>query len=139
MNAIILATLLLAYQGGPSYKGQPREPHPFAPSLPKLTEKEDKELADIVQRFIDQDTGKLKGDAAKGKFGIVRILLSRRGILEACFRPLTMNHPNAGVQSNQITRHREHDMCVADHLHSYQVSTVGLPSSCPLEPAHISR
>jgi hypothetical protein len=65
MKAVLVTALLLAQTGsGPTYKGQPREPHPFAPSLPKLTDKEDKELDEIVNRFIDQDIGKLKGAAA---------------------------------------------------------------------------
>jgi hypothetical protein len=64
MKILCVAVFLVAQTaGGPTYKGQPREPHPFAPSLPKLTEKEDKDIADIVDRFIDQDIGKLKGAA----------------------------------------------------------------------------
>src|SRR5262249_32716358 len=49
---------------GPTYKGQAREPHPLAPSLPKLTEQEEQALAEVVDRFIAQDTGKLKGAGA---------------------------------------------------------------------------
>jgi hypothetical protein len=66
MKTLLLAALLLGQTAdGPKYKGEPREPHPFAPSLPKLTEKEDQELVDIVDRFIQQDIGKLKGTEAK--------------------------------------------------------------------------
>jgi hypothetical protein len=61
MKAIIVLSLVLASTGGPTYKGQPREPHPLAPSLPTLTEKEENEILKIVDRFIEYDTGKLKG------------------------------------------------------------------------------
>ena len=38
----------------------PRDPSPFAPSLPKLTPDEEKKLDAVVDRFIEADTGKLK-------------------------------------------------------------------------------
>lgn len=40
---------------------EPRKPHPFAPSLPELTEEEEKKLDAIIDRFIQFDTGKLRG------------------------------------------------------------------------------
>lgn len=43
----------------------PRKPHPLAPSLPELTDDEEKKLDGIVDRFIEADTGNLKGSAAK--------------------------------------------------------------------------
>jgi hypothetical protein len=65
MKILFVTALVFAQTvGGPVYKGQARDPHPFAPTLPKLTEKEEQELTDVVDRFIDQDTGKLKGAAA---------------------------------------------------------------------------
>ena len=64
MTPLLVAALVLFQPGGPSYRGQVREPNPLAPSLPRLTDKEEKEIADIIDRFIDQDTGKLKGAAA---------------------------------------------------------------------------
>lgn len=42
-----------------------RPRHPLAPSLPLLTEAEEKRIEKIIDRFIDYDTGKLKG--AEGK------------------------------------------------------------------------
>ncbi len=41
-----------------------RERHPFAPSLPVLTEKEQEVIDRIIDRFIECDVGKLKGAAA---------------------------------------------------------------------------
>jgi hypothetical protein len=65
MKAIVLVSLLLAYPDGPTYKGQVRGPHPLAPSLPKLTDQEEEEITKIIDRFIEHDTGKLKGAAGK--------------------------------------------------------------------------
>jgi hypothetical protein len=65
MKAIVLLSLVLAYPDGPTYRGQPREPHPLAPSLPTLTEQETDEIQKIIDRFIEYDIGKLKGEAAK--------------------------------------------------------------------------
>jgi hypothetical protein len=39
----------------------PRRPHPFAPSLPELTEAEEDKIDRVIDRFILQDTGKLRG------------------------------------------------------------------------------
>jgi hypothetical protein len=64
MKPLLLAVLLVAYPDGVMYKGKLRESNPLAPSLPKLTEQEEKEFTEIVDRFIDADTGKLKGTAA---------------------------------------------------------------------------
>lgn len=57
-------TLLLA---GAVVRGDdtPRKPNPFAPSLPLLTEEEEAKIDEIIDRFIQFDTGKLKG--AEGK------------------------------------------------------------------------
>jgi hypothetical protein len=43
----------------------PRKANPLAPSLPELTEEEEKKFDEIVDRFIDADTGKTKGSEAK--------------------------------------------------------------------------
>jgi hypothetical protein len=64
MKLVLLSLLLAAPVDGPTYKGEPRQPHPFAPTLPQLTDKENKAVQDIVNRFIDQDTGKLQGQEA---------------------------------------------------------------------------
>jgi hypothetical protein len=43
----------------------PRKPHPLAPSLPELTEDEDKAIEAVIERFIQADTGKLTGPEGK--------------------------------------------------------------------------
>jgi hypothetical protein len=43
----------------------PRKPNPLAPSLPLLTDEEEDKLDAVIDRFIDADTGKLKGDDYK--------------------------------------------------------------------------
>jgi hypothetical protein len=43
----------------------PRKPHPLFPSLVELTDEEEEKLDQIIDRFIEYDTGKLKG--AEGK------------------------------------------------------------------------
>jgi hypothetical protein len=65
MKILIVALLFLAQADGPKYKGQTREPHPLAPSLPKLSDQEYKEMVAVIDRFIAQDTGKLQGQEAK--------------------------------------------------------------------------
>jgi hypothetical protein len=49
----------------PKDTGTPRKPHPLAPSLPELTDKEEAELDRIIEKFIAADTGKLAGKEAK--------------------------------------------------------------------------
>ena len=39
----------------------PRKPSPFAPSLPELTEEEEAKYDEVIDKFIEYDTGKLKG------------------------------------------------------------------------------
>jgi HEAT repeat protein len=46
---------------GPRPKESPRERHPLAPSLPLLTPEEEAKIERIIDRFIDYDTGKLRG------------------------------------------------------------------------------
>ena len=43
----------------------PRRPHPLAPSLPELSDAEEKKLDAAIDRFIDADIGKSKGAEAK--------------------------------------------------------------------------
>ena len=66
MSALLLALTITAFSAadGPGEKTE-RERNPFAPSLPLLTEKEEEKLDEIVDRFIDSDTGKLHGEEAK--------------------------------------------------------------------------
>ena len=64
MNAAIFVAALAIFAGGtPSPKE--RERHPLAPSLPLLTKEEYKKIDTVIDRFIDYDTGKLKGPAGK--------------------------------------------------------------------------
>src|SRR5262245_25273488 len=58
---LTLALAALTPAGTPRYGD--RERHPLAPSLPLLTEKEQAAIERIIDRFIDYDTGKLKGAA----------------------------------------------------------------------------
>jgi hypothetical protein len=43
----------------------PRKPNPLAPSLPLLTDEEEDKLDAVIDRFIEADVGKLRGDAYK--------------------------------------------------------------------------
>src|SRR5437660_1648086 len=54
---LTLTVLLLV----PSDSETPRKPHPFAPSLPQLTDEEEDKLDDIINRFILHDSGRLPG------------------------------------------------------------------------------
>ncbi|MBL8793451.1 MAG: hypothetical protein JNM56_06085 [Planctomycetia bacterium] len=59
---ILLLSLALLTQGqAPARTEPPRKPHPLAPSLPQLTDEEEKRIEDIVHRFILFDTGRLPG------------------------------------------------------------------------------
>jgi hypothetical protein len=65
MHAICAILLLVAADPDPKETGTPRKQHPLAPSLLLLTDEEEAELDGIVNKFIDADTGKLSGQAAK--------------------------------------------------------------------------
>jgi hypothetical protein len=43
----------------------PRQPNPLAPSLPLLTDKEEAHLDKIIDRFIDADIGRIRGEAGQ--------------------------------------------------------------------------
>jgi hypothetical protein len=47
---------------------KPRKPNPLAPSLNQLTDEEEDRLDAIINRFIDADCGKLRGDDYKQAF-----------------------------------------------------------------------
>jgi hypothetical protein len=49
----------------PDPQATPRKPHPLAPSLPLLTTEEEDKLDKLIDRFIEADTGMLKGPEAK--------------------------------------------------------------------------
>jgi hypothetical protein len=61
---LTLALTVLAAGGDPS-PGKTREPNPFAPSLPLLTDEEASHLDDIINRFIQYDSGQLAGEDGK--------------------------------------------------------------------------
>jgi hypothetical protein len=63
----LLVTLTLAFlvaADPPSRSDSPRKPNPLAPSLPELTEEEEDNLDQIIDRFIRADSGKLTGAEA---------------------------------------------------------------------------
>jgi hypothetical protein len=64
LYALTLATLLAADPPS-SAKDRPREPNPFAPSLPLLTDEEEDNLDRIIDNFIRYDSGKLSGAEAR--------------------------------------------------------------------------
>lgn len=65
MTTLCFVFLMLAADPDPKETGTPRMRHPLAPSLPLLTDKEEAQLDAIINKFIDADTGKLTGPAAK--------------------------------------------------------------------------
>src|SRR5437879_13169958 len=67
MHATLLTlTLALVYPADPPKDLEtPRKPNPLAPSLRELTEEEEKALDEVIDRFIQYDSGQLK--AADGK------------------------------------------------------------------------
>jgi len=61
MTPILLTcTLVLGLAQAPA--DTPRQPHPLAPSLPQLTRAEEAKIEDIINRFIQFDTGMLTGE-----------------------------------------------------------------------------
>src|SRR5712691_1590216 len=62
---LTLALVLGAPQDKPSPGQTPPKPHPLAPSLRATTEEEEDKFDQIIDRFIEYDTGKLKGPEAK--------------------------------------------------------------------------
>src|SRR6266540_5360527 len=67
MTTTLLSLTLVALMGADpaSTKDKPREPNPFAPSLPLLTDAEEEKLDEIIDRFIRYDVGELRGADAK--------------------------------------------------------------------------
>jgi len=64
---ILTLTVALLLPGEPPSKNKyaDRLPHPFAPSLPQLTDEEEEQIDGVIERFIQQDIGKLRGAEAK--------------------------------------------------------------------------
>jgi hypothetical protein len=63
-----LALCILLPGEPPARAETPRKPNPFAPSLPQLTDAEEDRLDNVIDRFIDFDTGKLTGEDGKKAF-----------------------------------------------------------------------
>jgi hypothetical protein len=61
---LTLALTVLA-AGGDPLPGRTREPNPFAPSLPLLTDEEEAHLDDVINRFIQYDSGQLAAEDGK--------------------------------------------------------------------------
>jgi hypothetical protein len=62
MTGTLLSLGLAVLLAGADDKSDgPRKPHPFAPSLPELTDEEEKRYDEIIDRFIQYDTGRLRG------------------------------------------------------------------------------
>jgi hypothetical protein len=60
----LTAALLLSAEP-PAGNQTPRQPNPFAPSLPQLTDEEENQLDQTINRFIDYESGKVRGPDAK--------------------------------------------------------------------------
>ncbi|HMF17216.1 MAG TPA: hypothetical protein VKE98_08420 [Gemmataceae bacterium] len=58
---MLTSILSLALTLVPAQEKTPRPPHPLAPSIPLLSDKEYAEIDAIIERFIQYDVGKLKG------------------------------------------------------------------------------
>jgi hypothetical protein len=67
MTTTLLSLALIALlPGEPAGRGETtRKPSPLAPSLPELTDAEEDQLDEVIDRFILFDTGKLTGEAGK--------------------------------------------------------------------------
>jgi hypothetical protein len=61
MSRSLLSFSLVALLLAGARADEPRKPHPNAPSLPELTEEEEKKLDVIIDRFMLYDIGKLRG------------------------------------------------------------------------------
>jgi hypothetical protein len=64
MSPACLLGVLLCLNAAAEPK-EPRKPNPFAPSLPLLTQEEEKELDRIIDRFMQYDIGRLQGEEGK--------------------------------------------------------------------------
>lgn len=67
MSAGCLPLVLIALLSAdpPARSETPRQPNPFAPSLPLLSDAEEKRLDAVIDRFILVDIGKLHGEEAR--------------------------------------------------------------------------
>jgi hypothetical protein len=65
MTTFLSMTLALVLHGAPPKSADPPKQSGIAPSLRALTDEEEQKLDEIIDRFIEQDTGKLKGEEGK--------------------------------------------------------------------------
>jgi hypothetical protein len=67
MCSLILTLVLALHMPPDSLRSTetPRKPNPFAPSLPQLSDEEENQLDQTINRFIDYESGKVRGPDAK--------------------------------------------------------------------------
>ncbi len=65
IQTTLALTIVFFLPADDSARQEPRKPSPIAPSLPLLTDEEEDRLDRIIDRFIEQDTGKLTGEEGK--------------------------------------------------------------------------
>src|SRR5947209_1461910 len=63
-SALTIAFILLLPAAEPDAETA-RKPHPFAPSLPDLTDEEEAQFDQVIDQFVLAHIGKLKGDDAR--------------------------------------------------------------------------
>ena len=64
-SIIASVILLLSAAADPPDKETSRKPHELFPSLHELSEAEENRLDEVIDRFIDYDSGKVKGPEGK--------------------------------------------------------------------------
>jgi hypothetical protein len=62
---LTLTAVLVLSSEPPPRTETPRQPNPLAPSLPLLTDEEEKQIEQTIDRFIEAESGKLRGAEAK--------------------------------------------------------------------------
>jgi hypothetical protein len=66
MPLLLTLTAVLGLAGEPPAQLETtRKPNPFAPSLPQLSDEEENQLDQTIDRFIDYESGKVRGPDAK--------------------------------------------------------------------------
>src|SRR5438309_7500923 len=66
MPLLLTLTAVLMLANEPAVQTETaRKPNPFAPSLPQLSDEEENQLDQTIDRFIDYESGKVRGPDAK--------------------------------------------------------------------------
>ena len=73
LPALVLFFTCAISASGDDSKDKPRKASAIAPSLPFLTQEEEDQLDEVLDRSILADTRKLRGDAAKDRIGNVYV------------------------------------------------------------------